>query len=265
MRLLIALFALLVAQPALAQGRSEQVEFSPNRVYTVVGQPSILTMIQFSDSETIENVALGDSGAWQVTPNKRANMLFVKPLMARGKTNMTVITNRRRYLFDMVIGGPKVRAMYAIQFTYAEDEMIADMLARKTDLALSQAEAKPEPVLPKLNSNWKIAGDKRIAPLRIYNDDDATYIAWSQSTEIPGIFVKGTDGTEGPVNFSVRGEYLVVDGVEPQYILRMGKARTTLTNLSPPALKPVLTEPEVTPKPESTDPEMSPQLSEAMP
>ena len=76
-------------------------------VVTVVGQRSIQTLIQFAEDEMIENIALGDAAAWQVTPNKRANMLFIKPLYARGRTNMTVVTNRRRYLFDLAIAGPK--------------------------------------------------------------------------------------------------------------------------------------------------------------
>jgi type IV secretion system protein VirB9 len=246
MKRLLALLLFFCASPVLAQDRSDQVEYAPNRVYTIVGQPSIQTMIQFSDNEAIENVALGDASAWQVTPNKRANMLFIKPLFARGRTNMTVITNRRRYLFDLVIAGPKARALYAIQFTYAEDEMIAAMLAKQTDTAIAAADGAPtEPVKRELNSEWRFAGDKRLSPARIYDDGDSTYIGWSASTELPGIFVKNEDGKEGPVNFGVRGEYLVVDGVAPSYILRRGKARATLTNMAPRPPKPIAAQPEL--------------------
>ncbi len=244
MKRLLALLLLICAPPALAQSRSDQVEYSPNRVYTIVGQPSIQTMIQFSDNEAIENVALGDAAAWQVTPNKRANMLFIKPLFARGRTNMTVITNRRRYLFDLVIAGPKAQALYAIQFTYAEDEMIAALLAKQADTATIAAEVAT-PAKPELNDRWRFAGNKRLSPARIYDDGDSTYIAWSRSTELPGVFVENDDGKEGPVNFSVRGDYLVVEGVAPTYILRRGKARATLTNLAPRAPQPVASKPDV--------------------
>jgi hypothetical protein len=39
---------------------------------------------------------------WQITPNRRASLLFVKPLPGAHRTNMTVVTDKRTYLFDLV-------------------------------------------------------------------------------------------------------------------------------------------------------------------
>ena len=78
-----------------------------------------------------------------------------------------------------------------------------------------------------------------LRPARIYDDGEATYIAWSASTELPGVFGFADDGKEGPVNFTVRGDYLVIEGVATRYVLRRGKARTLLTNLAPRPPKPV--------------------------
>ena len=250
MKRIFASILLLLAAPgtAFAQGRSEQFSYSPNRVFTVVGQRAIQTLIQFAEDETIENIALGDAAAWQVTPNKRANMLFIKPLYARGRTNMTVVTNRRRYLFDLAIAGPKGRAIYAIQFVYPEDQMAAALLARRAETMLGgeamlpgdPAPAEPPaPPKPEINTGWRMTGDRQLLPARIYDDGDSTFIAWSPSTEMPGVFVIGSDGKEGPVNFTVRGDYIVVDGVAPRYVLRLGKAIGLLTNLAPRAPKPV--------------------------
>jgi len=36
-----------------------------------------------------------------VTPNRRGNLLFVKPMVPGARSNMTVITDRRIYLFDL--------------------------------------------------------------------------------------------------------------------------------------------------------------------
>ena len=95
---------ILLATPALADRRIEQVYYNPDRVVTIKGTKSVQTVIEFGDDERIENIAVGDSAAWQVTPNKRANLVFVKPLMRNARTNMTVITDRRRYLFDLTNG-----------------------------------------------------------------------------------------------------------------------------------------------------------------
>jgi type IV secretion system protein VirB9 len=242
MKPLLAAILMLLSVPAQAEGRSEELTYSPNRVFTVVGQRAIQTLIQFAEDEAIENIALGDAAAWQVTPNKRANMLFIKPLFA---TNMTVVTDRRRYLFDLAIVGPKGHVVYAIQFLYPDDRLASSMLARRAEAAMGNDAALPgdppvaEPPKPEINSSWGMTGDKQLRPARIYDDGDSTFIAWSASTELPGIFSFGNDGKEGPVNFTVRGDYLIVDGVAPRYVLRRGKARTLLTNLAPRAPKPV--------------------------
>ena len=243
-RLLAPILLLLLAEPrsAFAEGRSAEFSYSPNHVYTVIGQRAIQTLIQFAEDETIENIALGDAAAWQVTPNKRANMLFIKPLYLNGRTNMTVVTNRRRYLFDLRIAGPKGHAIYAIQFVYPDDQLAGSLLARRAEAALTSdasAEAPAPPPKPEINTSWGMSGDRKLRPARIYDDGEATYIAWSASTELPGIFGFGDDGKEGPVNFTVRGDYLVIDGVAPRYVLRRGKARTMLTNLAPRPPKPV--------------------------
>ena len=93
----------LVAAPACAHdARLVERLYNPNEVVRVDGRPNVEATIRFADDEHIENVAIGDSTKWQVTPNKRANLLFVKPMTPRAATNMTVVTDRHTYLFDLV-------------------------------------------------------------------------------------------------------------------------------------------------------------------
>ena len=91
------------ATPAFAQdNRLVERMYDPAEVVRVEGKAGVQATIRFAEDEHIENVAIGDSEAWQVTPNKRANLLFVKPLAPTAATNMTVVTDRRTYLFDLV-------------------------------------------------------------------------------------------------------------------------------------------------------------------
>ena len=60
-------------------------------------------MLEFEPDERIENVSIGDALGWQVTPNRRANLLFLKPVDRTAATNMTVVTDKRRYAFDLVV------------------------------------------------------------------------------------------------------------------------------------------------------------------
>lgn len=222
---------LTAAAPAHADRRIINLFYSPERIYKVTGHYGIQTMIEFGADEKIENVALGDSAVWQVTPNKRANLIFVKPLFGRSRTNMTVVTDKRRYLFALTSGDRRGPGIFDIHFTYPEPIR----LVAETKPA---PQSPPPPPLP-INTKWVVKGDKRLIPARIYDDSQFTYIAWSSATELPAVLTLNNDGNEGPVNYTVRGDYLVIDGVAPRYILRMGKAMATLTNMSPAPLRPV--------------------------
>ena len=52
------------------------------QIVQILGKAGIQSTIEFAADERIENVAVGDSSAWQITPNRRASLLFVKPLSA---------------------------------------------------------------------------------------------------------------------------------------------------------------------------------------
>ena len=115
-----ALAIALLATPAYAAAdpRLQSVHYEADKVVKVHGRLGYQSMIEFAPGESIENVAVGDSTAWQVTPNKRANLLFLKPLMAKAKTNMTVITDQRTYLFDLSAAAAGATPLYNLRFTY---------------------------------------------------------------------------------------------------------------------------------------------------
>ncbi len=81
-----------------------------------------------------------------------------------------------------------------------------------------------------LNFAWASAGAVELLPSRAFDDGDAVFLSWPTGTAIPAILVTNDDGDEGPVNFTVRGDTVVVDGVPPQIILRSGRDTATLTN-----------------------------------
>ena len=59
------------------------------------------------------------------------------------------------------------------------------------------------------------------------------FLTWPVGTPIPAILVTNDEGEEGPVNFTVRGETVVLDTVPAQIILRSGGETATLTNNGP--------------------------------
>ena len=80
--------------------------YDPSEVVELHGVLGYQLSLEFDPAERIENVAIGDSLGWQVTPNRKANLLFIKPMSLRPDTNMTVITNLRRYNFQLSVVNP---------------------------------------------------------------------------------------------------------------------------------------------------------------
>ena len=95
------------------------------QIVKILGKAGIQSTIEFADDERIENVAVGDSSAWQITPNRRASLLFVKPTTAHSRTNMTVVTDKRTYMFDLVSGEKSAAPVYALKFSYPNEKPVA--------------------------------------------------------------------------------------------------------------------------------------------
>jgi type IV secretion system protein VirB9 len=217
--------------------------YDAGKVVRIEGRTKVQATIQFGEDEHIENVAIGDSQAWQVTPNKRANLLFVKPLATTASTNMTVVTDRHTYLFDLVASA-SARPLYVLRFTYPEEpksEAAAQLAAADAPTAEEMTAATDPQVVTDpatLNFAWAGKGDRKLLPSRTYDDGTATFLAWPSGSPVPAILIKDANGTEGPVNFTVRGDVIVVDGVPREIVLRSGKQAATLVNGGPVASAP---------------------------
>jgi type IV secretion system protein VirB9 len=240
---LAAPLALAAPTPALADARLQERLYNPNEVVTIRGRTKIQATIQFGEGEAIENVAIGDSTSWQVTPNKRASLLFVKPLSPTAKTNMTVVTNRHTYLFDLV-ASPRHRPLYVLKFTYpqpiidpAEEERRLAAAAPPDTANSQELEAASDPYAvidpATLNFFWESKGDTALLPARTFDNGEATFLTWPQGNPVPAILIRNEEGTEGPVNYTVREDTIIVQGVPRTIILRSGDDMATLTNTGP--------------------------------
>jgi type IV secretion system protein VirB9 len=239
----LAAASLAVASPAFA-GDSRLVthRYNGEEVVRIHGQIGVQASVAFAEDEHIENVAIGDSQSWQVTPNKRANLLFVKPLNPRARTNMTVVTDRHTYFFDLV-SAPGNSPLYVLRFTYPDEPKPVQvaipgaMTAEEAQaLKAPPAEAPVDPAT--LNFAWRPRGKEKLFPSRIYDDGNSTYLTWPAKVLLPAMQVRNEKGVEGPVNYAVRGEVLVVDGVPDLIVLRSGKDMAELKNEGPPRKAP---------------------------
>src|SRR5437588_764223 len=91
-------FAASLPRHVAADNHIKVVMYDPNNVVILKGSYGYQTQITFAVNETVQNVSIGDSLAWQVMPVN--NHLFIKPVAA-SKTNMTVLTNINSYNFQI--------------------------------------------------------------------------------------------------------------------------------------------------------------------
>jgi type IV secretion system protein VirB9 len=220
--------------PGSLDPRIRTVLYDPDQVVELKGWFGYQLMVEFAPDERIENVSVGDSLGWQITPNKRANLLFLKPIDRAAVTNMTVVTDKRRYAFDLSVAGDKVRPAqmaYIVRFRYPQEGPV-----QVVDVAPPAPPAETAIAPENWNLAYNYSGSKEILPSKVFDDGKSTFFAWPTNAPIPAIFAVGADGQESLVNYAVKGRYLVVDQLAPSFRLRNGKLVTTVVNAawSPP-------------------------------
>jgi len=86
--------------PITTDNRIKTYIYNPNEIYLMILHYGYQSHIEFASGEEIQTISTGDAYAWEITP--LANRLFIKPLVKNIRTNMTIITNKRTYQFDIV-------------------------------------------------------------------------------------------------------------------------------------------------------------------
>lgn len=238
------------AGSAAADTRIRSLAYDPDKIVQVVGRTGIQSTIQFGGDERIQNVAVGDSSKWQVTPNHGATLLFVKPLAARVRTNMTVVTDRRTYMFDLVAGDNHSTPVYALKFSYPNEKLAPSAIKpnEQAQQAAVPAQQTPTMTAEKLHFDWQSKGERRLIPSRVFDDGTSVYLSWSRETPLPAILTMSDDRKEGPLSYRMSGDYIVVSPIPQNMVLRydnrMAMLWTTRRITSPtPAPAPVVSQP----------------------
>lgn len=214
--LAIALGGASRPRPVGLDAHIQRVTFQPDQVVELRGALGWQIMVEFGADERIENVSIGDAMAWQVTPNKRARNLFLKPLVAKASTNMTVVTSQRRYAFNLSAGPRSAYTPWIVQFDYP---------APPVELTIAPPPSPP----PVLDFGYARTGDASVLPARVWNDGRQTYFEFDEQTAIPAIFAIGPGKDEALVNVATRGRVQVVQQLGDRFVLRAGKQVATVT------------------------------------
>lgn len=211
----LLLVAARTPEPGAVDPHIQSVVYVPDEVVVLQGALGWQIMLEFGADERIENVSIGDALAWQVTPNKRARILFLKPLIKNATTNMTVVTDHRQYAFALATTKQLRTTPWVVKFDYPREVVEA-------------VEEPPPPPSPPLNFAYAAAGDATLRPTRVWDDGLMTYFEFADEQPIPAIFAGGPGKGEALVNSSVRGRVIVVQQRAGQFTLRSGERMATV-------------------------------------
>jgi type IV secretion system protein VirB9 len=196
--------------------------YNPNEVYRYVGHYLSQSYIEFEEGERVQTISMGDTTSWQTVVME--NKLFLKPVLNFANTNMTIMTNLRTYHFELdAVEAGSVQeddVLFYIKFMYPEsgDKNIVmfNTIKKRSDL----------PDLRNLdvyNFDYEFSGSENIAPVKVFDDGDFTYIQFGDSNyELPAIYMVDSGGYEALVNYRIVENYVVVEQIASQFTLRSG-------------------------------------------
>ncbi len=213
------------------EDRIKIINYVPNAVFRYIGHYYYQTIIEFSLDEEIQTITMGTPTPWQIVP--AGNRIFLKPIEDDATTNMTVITNKRMYFFEMhaknanSINDPDLA--FIVKFVYPSETNYS---------AVKHVESNSGPDLTKpelYNFNYRISGSAvNIEPIQIFDDARFTYFKFREiNTELPAIFLVNNDGSEALINYRVEKGYVIVERVTEKYTLRHGNDVICVFNEKP--------------------------------
>lgn len=220
------------------------VDYNPMNVVKLSTFYGVSTHVQFGESETIKDVAVGDDQAWKVVP--RGNHLFIKPQATKADTNVTVVTDKRTYQFALVVQPRPVKDSTA----WADPNLIFSLAFRypDEDSAKAAANAKREALKARLgevksklsdatkegqNFDYWVAGSEEISPTAARDDGRFIYLTFTNNRDMPAVYSVDEQGNEALINTNViDGNTIVVQRLVRRLILRKGNAVASVVNKS---------------------------------
>lgn len=217
-------------KPMSVDRRLGVIVYSPYDVHRFTGYYGYQSSIIFGEDEVIETLSMGDSIPWQMVPN--GNRLFLKPIDQDATTNLTLITNKRVYYFELYAKEAQDinedGLMFAVKFLYADEEE-----GGSSDPVGNNSVGPDLTDKSLYNFDYTMSGPDIISPIKIFDDGKFTYFEFKdKGAALPAIFYVNPNATEGLINYRIVGNYVVVESIRERFTLRHDNAVVCVYNES---------------------------------
>lgn len=228
---LYSAFAIRESRPTAGDSRIRVLVYSPDDVFKFTGYYGYQASIELGSGEEVTSISMGDTTSWQIVAS--GSRIFLKPIEQDATTNMTLITNKRTYFFELYaeeaedIRDPDM--VFNIRFLYPDEEdgeNIRSFVGQTHGPDMTHPE--------KYNFNYSLSGHEDIAPIKVFDDGEFTYLQFrDKNAEIPAIFAVDEELRESMVNYRLNtemGNTVVIEQVFKKLSVRSGKKIACLFN-----------------------------------
>ncbi len=201
------------------------------------------TDIELQAGETLQSISTGDTVRWVIEAayhgkgKSKTLHIFVKPHDAGLTTNLTVLTSKRAYRFNLK--SSKTEHMGIVGFEYPKhyQDIVRNLKAQDAiEKAKKEKITIPSPLkkdkrlsIADLDFNYGIDGDEPVwKPVRVYNDGVKTIIELAEKakyTRVPVLSIIDEGNEKAIVNYRLLNNKFVVDMLFEKAILVSGVGR----------------------------------------
>ncbi|MFT4967972.1 MAG: type IV secretion system protein VirB9 [Candidatus Deianiraeaceae bacterium] len=237
-----------VDMPINIDSRIKTLIYSPNEIYTLNLKMGFQSIVEFSIDESVELVSIGDPYPWKLTPIDRR--LFIKPLQVGVGTNLTIITNKRTYLFDLksdtTTSAHDFDVIHVVRFFYPKIPMdksqysLKDYISSKDgnmmqsihnarnlsgesvgNSTLRHASESIEKKRTAVNLNYSFVGEyNEVTPIEIFDDRKDTFFRFKNNNKPPKIYSINNSGKRRLVKQKTVGDFVIIPGVHSRFHIK---------------------------------------------
>lgn len=220
-------------------------DYMPGALYQIYCEPLNVTDIEFGPNEHIISVAAGDTLRWQASKtysgigDNRREHLVIKPIQEDLVNSLIVTTDR--YTYHLMLHSTKETYMASVKWNYpqaangvlmpgfgdSEDQQPADV-SQQGPLA------GVNPLNMDFNYRIRLVNGPKPdwMPIMVFNDGKKTYIQFPKHMEeAPTLFIGYSPEDSQLVNYRMKENYYIIDGVFRQAQLRLGQRSPIIVSI----------------------------------
>ena len=228
--------------PSPHDSRNVSFVYDVNAIYNLFAQAGQFLQLILAPDEEIVTIQLSDRVRWQLSRVEEGDVaprIFFKPTQTGLVTTAAIVTavkspqgatSERVYDIRLESTPDGGKRYQRVSFTYPQVEERRRAQKRRVDEAIEREDARVRDIeltptfsVENLNWNYQIRGDAKFRPVAVFDDGHFTYLKMPVGEEWPAVFM-GTRGEATMVKTARRGEYLVVQRLADQLLLKLDSA-----------------------------------------